>query len=67
MGSGPDECWLGDFCQPADVPCPVVCYSPMPAQCDADSHVCDMGTDMHGCWMGDFCQPNDYPCHLSQP
>ena len=65
MGGGPDGCWLGDYCQPSDVPCPHACYPPMPSQCDENSISCDNGMDMHGCWMGDFCQSMEIPCPSS--
>merc|ERR1719322_514374 len=72
MGVDMDGCWLGDYCQSNDVPCPDmtsygtfdnICPTFTAAICDAETEQnCDMGMDMNGCWMGDYCQPLDYPC-----
>ena len=37
--------------------CPVSCYTPDPAMCDATDLVCDNGMDENGCWLGNYCWP----------
>merc|ERR1712126_627151 len=56
MGTDMHGCWMGDWCQSLDYPCPPVCPNPMPSQCDENSKPCDMGWN-GGCWNGDYC-PN---------
>merc|ERR1712213_25783 len=54
---------MGDFCQPIEMPCPVVCPTFTASICASESdQICDMGVDMDGCWLGDYCQSNDVPC-----
>merc|ERR1712029_857430 len=62
LGGGPDGCWLGDFCQPLELECPVACYPPPMSECAVTESVCDMGMDMNGCWMGDYCMPEGEVC-----
>ena len=62
LGGGPDGCWLGDFCQPLELECPVACYPPPMSECAVTEAVCDMGMDMNGCWMGDYCMPEGESC-----
>merc|ERR1719158_716735 len=62
MGGDANGCWMGDFCQPIDMECPVACYPPPMSVCPVTETVCDMGMDKDGCWMGDYCMPEGSPC-----
>merc|ERR1712064_52532 len=63
MGVDMNGCWMGDYCQPLEIPCPVICPTMTASICGPESQNCDMGLDMNGCWLGDYCQPTDMPCY----
>merc|ERR1712243_503332 len=60
MGGDANGCWLGDFCQPMDVECPVACWSPPVSQCGAT----DIGCETTACQLEKHAPDINYQFYL---
>merc|ERR1712227_447707 len=61
-------CWMGNWCQAADMECPHVCPPMEGVICEDGMVSCDNGMDHYGCWMGNWCQAADMECpHVCPP